>query len=184
VRSSSVPAGVVIASLIAVLYVAIGLWAGVGQSWDSNFYLLFSQDLRLNGRIDFGQGLYAPLYASSRQPYYFGPELRACAVRCERWIRWGHFPRRLRCPADRLSIPNEAGPWLSRHCRCYRIAHLSVRLDRAAVRSASYVGVRRGPPSRPEWQGFRGSARSAWIAAADSLCWFIRVSGDHRLLGL
>ena len=61
-RSSSVPAGVVIASLIAVLYVAIGLWAGVGQSWDSNFYLLFSQDLRLNGRIDFGQGLYAPLY--------------------------------------------------------------------------------------------------------------------------
>jgi hypothetical protein len=62
VSSSSVPAGVLIASLIAVLYVAIGMWAGLGQSWDSNFYLLFSQDFRLNGRIDFGQGLYAPVY--------------------------------------------------------------------------------------------------------------------------
>lgn len=54
-------AAVVATCLSAVLFVAL-FNIGVGQSWDSNFYLLFSQQIRLNGSTSLGEGLYAPAY--------------------------------------------------------------------------------------------------------------------------
>ncbi len=46
--------------LFAATMIALGIW-GIGVSWDSNYYLMFSQSMRLN--FDFStQGLYAPLY--------------------------------------------------------------------------------------------------------------------------